>query len=231
MAKELLYATPSYKPEGTPVLSYDRAKKEWDSRIGDARSQAKNWRLCALGLIALCLLQAYIINNISRKSRITPYVVEHNPDGSAAAVGPATEMNFTPQEPEIKYFLGQFVQRTRSLPLDPVVAKNNILAAYKFLDQTGTFKMNQMMKENDPFANLTKETHQVQVNVIVPLSKDTYQVRWREEIYSNTGVLQKKYQMTGLFTINFVPPKTEEEILANPLGLYIKDFSWAPEVQ
>ncbi len=229
--KELNQATKSYKPEGFPVVSYDKAKHEWDDRIGNSRAQAKNWRLCALGLVVLCLFLAYIINNISNKSRITPYVVKLGPDGSALAVGPAVEMNYKPQEQEVKYFLSQFVQKTRSLSLDPVVAKQNWLTVYKYLSQSGTFKMNQLVQDNDPFADLGALTKQVEVNVIVPLSKNTYQVRWREDIYTINGSLKERYQMTGIFTVSFAEPKTETEILNNPLGLYISDFSWGKEAQ
>jgi type IV secretory pathway TrbF-like protein len=228
--KELIQAAKSYKPEGYPVVPYDKAKREWDDRIGDSRAQARNWRLCALGLLVLSLFLAYIIHGISKKSRITPYVVELGRDGSAMAVGPAREMNYRPQEREIKYFLSQFVQKTRSLPLDPVVAKQNWKTAYQYLSQSGIFKMNQYVKDRDPFLNLGSETVQVEISVVIPLSKDTYQVRWREEKYNNTGALKDRYQMTGSFTISFAEPTTEIEILNNPMGLYIKDFSWAREV-
>ncbi len=228
---ELNQATKSYKPEGYPVVSYEKAQKEWDDRIGNSRVQAKNWRLCALGLLAFCLFLAYIINSISGKSRIIPYVVKLGQDGAAIAVGPATEMNYTPEEKEIKYFLSQFVQKTRSLSLDPVVAKQNWLTAYKYLNQSGTFKMNQLVKDNNPFADLGSLTKQVEINVIVPLSKNSYQVRWREDICTVGGSLKERYQMTGIFTVDFSVPKTEKEILDNPLGLYIKDFSWGKEAQ
>lgn len=230
LSKDLIYGFQNYKPEGYPEVSYEDAKAEWDDRIGNARVQAKNWRFMALGMVVISLYLLFINHDISRKSRITPYVVERGSNGAVVTVAPAARMNYHPGEKEIKYFLGQFINKTRSLSIDPVVAKQNWLDAYKFLNQQGTNKMNQYVKENDPFTNIGKKTTQVQVVVIVPLTKDTYQAQWQEEVFSNMGNLENRYRMTGVFTIMFSEPKTEEEILKNPLGIYIKDFSWVRDV-
>lgn len=231
MAGKEFTTNTNFKPEGYPTFPYENAKKEWDDRIGNARVQAKHWRYMALGTLLICFYLLYINHDITSKSRITPYVVDHGRDGSAVAIGPAIRMNFMPAGKEIKFFLGQFVQKTRSLPLDPVVAKNNWLVAYRFLTQSGTAKMNQYVKDKDPFLNIGKEMVDVKINVIVPLSKDSYQVRWQEDVFTNQGALIKRYQMTGLFTVTFSEPTTEEEIMYNPLGLYIKDFSWDKDIQ
>jgi type IV secretory pathway TrbF-like protein len=36
--------------------------------------------------------------------------------------------------------------------------------------------------------------------------------------------------MTAIITIDFSRPKNEKDIFINPLGLYIKDFSWAKDI-
>ena len=146
--KEFNFATKNYKSYEYPETSFMKAKQEWDDRIGSARVQAKNWRLCALGLTCLSILLTIGLISVSSKSRVTPYVVQLNPDGSVQAVGPAREMNYTLKEPEIKYFLSQFVQKTRSLPLDAAVAKQNWIVAYAFLSQSGAIKMNAIEAKN-----------------------------------------------------------------------------------
>lgn len=227
--KELNMPTPNYKPEEDVVTPYLRAKEEWDNRIGSARVQASNWRFCALGLILLCIVLAGGIIYQSSKSQIVPYVVEVGADGSPQAIGPAKQ-EYLPNEKEIKYFLSQFVQKTRTIPLDPVVAKKSWITAYAFLRQSAQQKMNALVKQENPFAKLGNQTVEADVNVIVPMSKNTYQVRWKETVYSKEGTEQENYRMTGLFTIDFSTPTDDKSIFLNPLGLYITNFSWSKEL-
>lgn len=228
--KELNEPTPSYKPLEEPVTPYMKAQAEWDNRIGTARVQAFNWRLCALASISLSIILAFGLIYQSSKSMVVPYVVQVDREGLAQTIGPAKESNYVPQEKEIKYFLGQFVQKARTIPLDPVVAKQNWLSVYAFLLPSGASKMNEIVKQENPLNKVGMETVQVGVNVIVKMSENTYQVRWQEEVFSKEGALKESYRMTGLFTISMSTPKTEKDVLVNPLGLYIKDFSWSKEL-
>jgi type IV secretion system protein VirB5 len=230
LSKELIQPAASFKPTELPVDPYHRAKQEWDERIGSARVQAKNWRICALGSLVLCFILTIGLIYQSSKSTVTPYVVQVTKDGVVQAIGPAQNMNYVPQEKEIKYFLSQLVQNTRTLPLDPVVAKRNWLSSYEYLRPSAALKMNQYMEEDKLSERLGTETTQIEVNVVVPLSKESYQIRWKETVYDSDGNLKESYNMTGLFTIEFYPPKSEKELLVNPIGLYIKDFSWSREL-
>ena len=114
------------------VNRYHNPKKVWDERIGEARLQAANWRLVAFGTIILSVVLTLGLIYQGTKSKIIPYMVRVNSDGSAQADGPVPE-HYTPQQPELKYFLSQFIQRVRTIPTDPVVFKHNWLAAYSFL--------------------------------------------------------------------------------------------------
>lgn len=222
-AKELNFPTTNYKPENYPVTTYEDAKKGWDDRIGSASKQAYNWRLFALGTLLISIILAIGLIIQSTKSQIKPYRVNMYADGSAQAVGPVPE--YIPQEPEIKYFLSQFVQKTRTMPIDPIVWKQNWLSAYGFLTQVSAVKMNELIKKENLSAKLGSETRQVDINSIVPLSEKTYQIRWKEIRFTSQGGLIENYSMIGIFTIIFIEPKNEKAIINNPLGLYIQDFS------
>ena len=65
---------------------------------------------------------------------------------------------------------------------------------------------------------------------IVKMSENTYQIRWTEDVFSKEGAKKETYRMTGLISVDFSAPKTEKEIMSNPLGLYVKDFSWSKEL-
>lgn len=228
-AKEFRQPPLGYKQSEPLETPFQKAKEEWDNRIGSARVQASNWRFFALGALILCIILSFGLIYQSSKSTVTPYVVQVDKNGVAQAIGPAAQANYKPNDAEIKYFLGQFVEKSRGIPLDPVVAKKNWMQIYAYLGQAATIKMNNYMQTAAPADKVGKNTVQTSINVIVQESDNTYQIRWKEEVYSDAGQPLDTYNMTGLFTIEFHPPTKEEDLMKNPLGLYIKDFNWSRE--
>lgn len=222
--------TESYKPGEAPVTPYQKAADEWDKRIGATAVQAKNWRYAALSAFALAVILAGGLVFQSAKSTVIPYVVQVNSDGIVQAIGPAQRTNFKPGQPVIEYFIVQFVTKVRSLPLDPIVAKNQWLSAYDFLRKSAANTLNEIAVREQPFSKIGLETVSVRVKSVVALSKDTYQVRWEETGFSKEGVSTGVRGMTGIFNIEVVPPTDEKKLRANPLGLFIRQFSWARDV-
>jgi type IV secretion system protein TrbF len=220
----------SFKPGEAPVTPYQRAAAEWDSRIGQARVQAKNWRLAALAALALAATLAGGLVFQSAKSTVTPYVVQVNGDGVVQAVGPARQSNFRPGKPVIEYFIVQFITKVRSIPLDQVVAKNQWLSAYDFLRKGAANTLNEIAVREQPFAKIGQETVAVRVKSVVSLSRDSVQVRWEETSFSKEGVSTGVKGMTGIFNIEIAPPTDERKLRANPLGLFIRQFSWSRDV-
>jgi len=228
--KEFQAQTANYKPAQAPVTPYQRAAEEWDDRIGNARVQARNWRLAALSTTALAAILAGGLVFQSAKSTVTPYVVQVNSDGIVQAIAPARQINYRPGKPVIEHFLIQFITNVRSLPLDPVVAKNQWLTAYDYLRKGAANTLNEIANREQPFAKIGQETVAVHVKSVVPLSKDTYQIRWEETDFSKEGVSTGTKGMTGIFNIELVPPTDERKLRVNPLGLFIKQFSWSRDV-
>jgi type IV secretion system protein TrbF len=220
----------SYKPGEAPVTPYQKAAEEWDNRIGSARVQAKNWRLAALSAFVLAVILAGGLVFQSAKSSVIPYVVQVNSDGVVQAIGSVKQTNYRPGKPVIEYFLVQFITKVRTIPLDSVVAKNQWLSAYDFLRKSAANTLNEIAVREQPFAKIGSETVSVRIKSVVPLSKDTYQIRWEETGFSKEGVSTSVKGMTGVFNIELVPPTDERKLRANPLGLFIKQFSWSRDV-
>jgi type IV secretion system protein VirB5 len=212
-----------------PVVNrYHAPKKVWDERIGDARVQAANWRLVAFGAIILGIVLALGLIYQSTKSKIIPYMVRVNSDGSAQANGPVPD-HYTPQQTELKYFLSQFVQKVRTIPTDPVVFKQNWLAAYSFLRPAAAMKMTGIVNKESPASLIGSETREIDITSILPISNSSYQIRWKETSFAADGTQKEQANMSGIFTFEVIMPSDEKTLRQNPLGLYIKDFSWGKE--
>ena len=54
-------------------------------------------------------------------------------------------------------------------------------------------------------------------------------MQWRETTFDQ-GVSSSTVNWTGLFTTKTDPPKTEADLRANPLGVFITAFQWSREL-
>jgi type IV secretion system protein TrbF len=221
-------STLRYGETPEPVTPYQKAAQVWDDRIGSARVQAHNWRLMALGSLALSLLLAGILLWIGRSASTTPYVVEVDPKGGARAVGPAAEV-YKPSDAQIAFHLARFVDNVRSLSIDPVVVRQNWLKAYDFVTDRAALTLNEYARDNDPFAKVGRETIAVEVTSVVRASDTSFQVRWLERIFEG-GAFKETKRLTGLFSIVITPPRTVDAVRKNPLGIYVHTFNWSQDV-
>lgn len=213
----------SYKSE-QPLTPYQQAQKEWDDRIGSGVVQAKNWRLMAFlaSVIALLLLIILLMVIATKKDRL--FIAEVTKSGQVVNVMPL-RVGYNPTIAQQEYFITQFIENIRSLPLDPVVAKQNWLKAYAFLSQRANNQLNELLRQQNPLELLGRKTITIKVSDINPVSNSTFQVDWLETTFDSSGQEEKKENYSGVFTIVTKQPSTQQQILQNPLGIFIVDFN------
>jgi type IV secretion system protein VirB5 len=198
-----------YADTPQPATPYQAAGQVWDERIGSSRVQAKNWRLMAFGCLALALLMAGGLVWRSAQSIVTPYVVEVDNAGQVRAVGEAATP-YRPSDAQTAHHIARFVTLVRSLSIDPIV-------------------VNDYARVNDPFARIGKESVTVQITSVVRASDTSFNVRWTERRYVN-GAAAGLERWTAVVSIVLQPPRTEERLRKNPLGIYVNGLSWSREL-
>jgi len=218
-----------YSRTAPPVTPYQRAQQAWDDRIGSARVQAKNWRLMCLSTLLLSFVMAAGLLWQSTRSTITPYVVEVTTAGEIRAVGPAAK-DYRPNELQIGYYLRQFLRNVRSLPIDPIVLRENWLEVYEAVTDRGAAKLNEYARISNPFGRLGRESVAIDVTSVVRASDSSFQLRWIERRYVN-GTLNATETWTAILTLVIQPPRDEERLRKNPLGIYVDDFDWSREIR
>ena len=211
-----------------PETPYQRAGQLWDERIGSARVQARNWRLMAFGGLLLTVGLSGGLVWQSLQSRVVPYVVEVDHLGEARAVTPA-ESDYRPTDPQIAWHLGRFIANVRSRSLDPVLMRENWLAAYDFVTDRGALFLGEYARAANPFADVGRRTVSVQVTSIVRASDTSFQVKWTESEYER-GSLAQTSRWTAMVTIVIRPPRNAETLRKNPLGLYVEAIDWSREL-
>ena len=221
-------STTAYGRTPAPETPYQKAAQVWDERIGSARIQARNWRFMAFGCLALAIgLSGGVIWQAGR-STITPYVVEVETLGEVRAIGPATA-GYEPSDAQIAYHLARFIENVRSLSIDPIVVRQNWLRAYDFTTTQAANTLNDYARENDPFSNIGQRTVTVEVTSVVRASGDSFDVRWRERAYEN-GILADTSRYNAVLTVVLQPPRTEEALRRNPLGVFVHGLNWSRDL-
>lgn len=218
-----------YGDTPVPVTPYQKAAQVWDTRIGAARVQARNWRLMAFGCLTLSLGLSGGVVWQAGKSTIVPYVVELETGGTIRTVGPAIE-NYKPSDAQIAFHLAGFIEKVRSLSIDPVVVRQNWLKAYDFATARAANTLNDFARENDPFSKVGERTVAVEVSSVVRASDDSFQIRWLERIYLN-GSLSRTNRWTGVFSIVIEPPRDVDTLRKNPLGIYVHGLNWSRDLK
>ncbi len=217
-----------YSSTPAPVTPYQAAQQLWDERIGSSRVQAKNWRLIALGILLLAFMLAAGVLWLSTRSIVTPYVVEVDTQGSVRAVGPATEA-YRPNDAQFDYHLSKFLRNVRSIPIDPIVLRDNWLEAYDYTTDRGAAELNEYARIKDPFANVGRTSVAIEITSFVRASQNSFQLRWVEKTYAN-GTLSSTERWTAILTIVLQPPKDVVRIRKNPLGIYVDGLDWSREL-
>jgi type IV secretion system protein VirB5 len=221
-------ASVRYSTTPEPTTPYQAAQQLWDERIGSSRVQARNWRLMAFGCLGLSILVAGGLVWQSTRSHITPYVVEVDHLGEVKAVGPAIQA-YRPADAQIAHHLERFIRDVRSLPIDPIVLRDNWLEAYDYATERGAATLNEYARANDPFSHVGQNSVAIEVTSVVRASENSFQVRWIERSYAN-GAPSTTERWTAILSIVIRLPANEQRLRKNPLGLYVDGLNWSREL-
>jgi type IV secretion system protein TrbF len=212
-----------------PDTPFHRAGQLWDERIGSARVQARNWRLIAFGGLVLTTAMSGALIWQSLQSRVTPYVVEVDRLGEARAISEA-EAGYRPTDPQISWHLARFIEKVRSVSLDPVLMRRDWLSAYDFASQRGAVFLGDYARSANPFGAIGQKTVSVQVTSVVRASDQSFQVKWIETAFDR-GAQAGTSHWTGILTVKLKPPASAEVLRKNPLGLYVDAIDWSREIE
>lgn len=226
----MLFRRPSVRYGRTPEpeTPFQKAAQVWDERIGSARIQARNWRLIAFGNLFLAAGLACGLIWQAARGTVTPWVVEIDKLGQAQAVGPAIA-DYQPTDPQIAWYLARFIENVRSLPADPVIVRQNWLAAYDFVTDKGAVALNDYARSNDPFGKIGKIEVAVEISSVIRASSDSFRVAWIERRYENASLAATEH-WTAILTIVIKTPHDAEHLRKNPLGVFVNAINWSKEL-
>lgn len=202
---------------------YERAAQEWNERIGTAKSQAHNWRLaCLISLLVSILLLLALIVTLQRDKTYV-YVAEVKP-GQHIANLQTLPQTVTVTDAQRLFFLARFVKQIMTVPLDPVVLRENWLSAYDQVSGLAITQLTTFAREEKPFAKVGQFTQTVHIQNFHPIGQHTYEMTWTVNQYNMQGQLSQAKVYNGSFTLSQDAQALSgglNSLIHNPFGLKV----------
>lgn len=209
---------------------YARAAQEWDRRMGQSVVQARGWRWVALASLLTSAVLAVGLVVQARNKQVVTYVVPINELGQPGKITLANNA-YQPTATQSGYFVAELVKMSRARSLDPVVTRDAMTKAYRYLAGDAIPQMNALASSDPLLAEMgrgQRVARSVEIASVLQRSATTFQVRWVEAEFAS-GLQRSREAFTGLFEIKLVPPTNEADAFNNPLGLFVTNFSWSRE--
>lgn len=208
---------------------YQRAYDEWSNRIGQARSQLKNWRVAALLSMVMVIVLAIVLMMVVGSHKQYVYVAKIEPGKTVAQLQPVSDV-YQPSQAQQEYFVGKFVRQIMSLPLDPVIARNNWFAAYRAVEGRAVQQLTTFARQSNPLAGVGAVTKTVNIQSAHAAGGNSYELTWQQTTYKPDGKIMSVNEYNGLFTVMQGPaPDNVAAMMENPLGLRIVYFNITKE--
>ena len=220
--------------DANPYLNARRTLNEYNGALIQSRHM---WQAAALLALMVAIGAVGGVIYIGSQSKFVPYVIEVDKLGQTAAVRRADRAAAV-DERVVHATLAAFINDVRMVSFDRTVQNDAIWRVFAML-QSGdpaTNKITEFMKDpaTSPTQRAAENSVGVEISSVLRQTDETWEVNWTEKVWNRQGVRMEQYRMRGLATIYFVPPTTtttEEEIRRNPLGLYVRDFTWSRVIE
>lgn len=179
----------------------------------------------SLGLFAITLVLFFYAVSLQRT---VPILINVMPSGEAAYLGEVRQTQAL-QIPEaaIFYQVRKFITNIRSISVDSQVLYNNINECYYMATSSYEPIMTRMLRANSPFPLVGKIRRTVEIESVLRITGNSYQVDWLETSVESGGGSPVSRKMRGLVTLTFFTPDASKDwIKVNPLGIFVDNCEW-----
>jgi type IV secretion system protein TrbF len=214
-------------PDSNP---YIEARREWNDRYLELVRERRLWQIVAGVELVVLLIVGIGFVWLSVQHKIVPYVVEVDSLGAALAIRPAEPGGRSADERIVRYQLAAFVRGARQVMTDRIAMKKELERVDAYARGPARTVLDDYYHANNPFEIAKTYVVVPAVTSLLRLSPTSWQMRWTEEQRELDGLPLGKSQWEGVVTTEIAPPTSEDEILVNPLGLYVTDLRWTKQL-
>lgn len=215
------------------ISPFEAGMDEYMERYGHLSKTAARWRQISLILALLCVACVTWVITKAADVQHVPFIVEVDRHGYEIAIKPVNPSGI--DDRLIISRLGRFITSFKTVLNDDSAQATYMSFVYNSIPEgtAGYKKMIDHYQRNNPLQIAAeKNVIFVKLRSILPLgdSGKTWRGEWEEQQFSGGNVVSTK-SYTGLFEIAVNPPTKMNEILENPLGIFVTDFNITEELQ
>jgi len=216
------------KETGNPFLL---ARAEYEDRYGSVVKDVAKWRQISLSMIFMCILFGISMIWLSAQNKVVPYIVQIDRHGYAVSIKSAEQSSVADTRIVIAT-LGRVIMDFRTIVSDSKAQEKLISGVYACIakDSEAQAAIDQYYKENNPFL-LVKERkigRMVNINSITPFTAGgngtSWLINWMEQT-TNEGRVVSASTYRAIVKIAISPVRELDQVLANPIGLYITELN------
>jgi type IV secretion system protein TrbF len=218
---------------GQPILSpFQRARQEWDDRIGAPVVRARNWRMAFFASSATSLLLG---GALIYKTMFAPLELWSVPTNDRGVITGTAQrfaaQRYEPTRDQVAADIAQWIEWTRTRPADGVKLRSDLLKSYEFMGDEAKRKIDAYNEKNKPLDayntpdKIAKKTVTMTFPKVLPMEGQSYHATWTETVWEY-GQPRPPYTMTATFTATAKGQTNENLINLNPAGTTIHDFDW-----
>jgi type IV secretion system protein VirB5 len=209
---------------------YLNSRREWNERYGDYIKQKNSWQIIAVCAIGLNAILGCALAYVASQSRVQPFAIEVDKFGNVSYPVPFEKL-VNMNDRIVKNQLADYITSARSVTSDMSVQKTWLDKIYRLSSPISTSFLNEYYRTSDPFQKGRRGvTVVVEMNTLIPMSKELWQAEWSEIDKNQDGSLSGRSRWKAVIATEFFAPKTAGEMIANPSGLSIKSLSWSQEL-
>lgn len=220
--------------EGESENPYLSARRTWNDYTGSIIAARRMWQVVAILSLMIVLAAVGGLIAVAKQSKFIPYIIEVDQVGKANAMAPVNPTTLA--DPRVlKAVVSEFITDSRMVTPDIALQRAAIFRLYARLspNDPATQKLGEWLngsQEASPFSRAAKVMVSTQIKSVLPQTADTWQIDWVETTRDRQGTLvgepMNMRALITIYTAAHAPNVTEEQLLMNPLGVYVRDFSW-----
>lgn len=202
-------------------------RTEAAERYGYLSKNAAQWRRISLVLLLCCAACVFAVIYTANKITVVPYIVQVDQHGYQIAVDPVKASNIDSRL--IISTVARYIWSLKTVFTDQeaqLYLMNFVYSATPATTAAETKYQDYYRKNNPMDSRATQTSVHATVNSVLPLSEKTWQAEWTEDSFQGGRKLSTKHYR-GIFETAINTPATMDEIIINPLGIYITDFNFS----
>ena len=211
-------------PAGAPPMAHVHPARLWFEAQGAPVVERNRYFIICLGLLLALTAACIALAMMAPLKTVVPFVLEKVEEG-AVVPAPMAAQQYQPGVPEKRYFIAQWARQL--LTLDSHLTEQYLSEAYRVTRGKATVEFTDWIQRTAPMAELKRDptlTRTVAISSVSLIQDQVALIRVTAERRNagNPIANREKFVLTIHFTT--VPPKSEEELLSNPVGLFVTHF-------